>query len=30
VRELVRKARWEEPWPDGARAWRYTTEIILG
>ncbi|HEY8547310.1 MAG TPA: AmmeMemoRadiSam system protein B [Acidimicrobiales bacterium] len=25
VRELVRKAGWTEPWPTGARAWRYTT-----
>jgi len=25
VRELVRKARWSEPWVDGAKAWRYTT-----
>jgi len=25
VRELARKARWPEPWPDGVRAWRYTT-----
>jgi hypothetical protein len=25
VRELVGKARWDNPWSDGARAWRYTT-----
>ena len=25
VNELVRKARWSEPWVDGAKAWRYTT-----
>jgi AmmeMemoRadiSam system protein B/AmmeMemoRadiSam system protein A len=25
VRELVRKARWSEPWVAGAKAWRYTT-----
>lgn len=26
VRELVRKAAWKDPWSDGARAWRYTTD----
>jgi AmmeMemoRadiSam system protein B/AmmeMemoRadiSam system protein A len=25
VRELIRKARWSQPWVDGAKAWRYTT-----
>ncbi|HEY3144443.1 MAG TPA: AmmeMemoRadiSam system protein B [Acidimicrobiales bacterium] len=25
LRELVQKARWDEPWPEGVRAWRYTT-----
>lgn len=30
VRELVRKARWEQPWVDGARAWRYTTDAVIG
>lgn len=30
VRELVRKARWEQPWVDGARAWRYTTDAVMG
>jgi AmmeMemoRadiSam system protein B/AmmeMemoRadiSam system protein A len=29
VRELVRKARWDEPWHDDARAWRYTTETVV-
>ena len=30
VRELVRKAQWEQPWVSGARAWRYTTDTVLG
>jgi MEMO1 family protein len=30
VSELVRKARWEQPWINGARAWRYTTEAVAG
>lgn len=29
VRELVAKARWEEPWAVDAKAWRYTTEITI-
>jgi AmmeMemoRadiSam system protein B/AmmeMemoRadiSam system protein A len=29
VRELVRKARWDEAWAADARAWRYTTDIVL-
>ncbi|MGH9213011.1 MAG: AmmeMemoRadiSam system protein B [Acidimicrobiales bacterium] len=29
VRELVRKAQWDEPWATDARAWRYTTETVL-
>ncbi|HEV7762945.1 MAG TPA: AmmeMemoRadiSam system protein B [Acidimicrobiales bacterium] len=28
VGELVRKARWPEPWAAGARAWRYGTTIF--
>jgi AmmeMemoRadiSam system protein B/AmmeMemoRadiSam system protein A len=28
VGELVRKARWPEPWVAGARAWRYGTTIF--
>jgi AmmeMemoRadiSam system protein B/AmmeMemoRadiSam system protein A len=28
VRELVRKARWPDPWSHSARAWRYTTTIL--
>jgi AmmeMemoRadiSam system protein B/AmmeMemoRadiSam system protein A len=28
VRELVRKARWNEPWLADAKAWRYTTRSI--
>jgi AmmeMemoRadiSam system protein B/AmmeMemoRadiSam system protein A len=30
VRELVRKARWDDDWSDDARAWRYTTTVIRG
>jgi MEMO1 family protein len=30
VRELARKARWDQPWTKGARAWRYTTEAVAG
>lgn len=30
VRELTRKARWDKPWIDGARAWRYTTDAVAG
>jgi AmmeMemoRadiSam system protein B/AmmeMemoRadiSam system protein A len=28
IRELVRKARWTDPWPPDARAWRYTTTVL--
>lgn len=30
VRELTRKACWEEPWVAGARTWRYTTDVFTG
>jgi MEMO1 family protein len=30
VSELARKARWEQPWINGARAWRYTTHAVAG